>query len=241
MPAINKHISKSIYHILIFFTLISTNVHAEVIGQLNVSTNYIWRGVSQTSDDPAISGSIEYHAKQKSYVGIWTSNTKYGGRQGQEINAYLGHKFDLDKVIIDIAVRHYYFPTGGKYNYDFRPNKWEDKESSSFEELQTNIGFGGLFFGYVYSNNYLDSGKTGHYTELNYTYKIDNAFSFKIHAGEQMSKAIDDTQYRVGDRSLTLKYKDIYCTASTMTDNEDGRQTNKIRYTFGWSIIIGEK
>ncbi len=239
--AINKYILKYRYQLLILFTLISTNANAEVIGTLNASTNYIWRGVSQTTDNPAISGSIEYRTKHNSYLGLWTSNTKYGGRHGQEINAYLGHKFDFDQVTVDIALRHYYFPNGGKYNYDFRPDKWDDKESSSFDEFQTNIEFSGLGFGYAYSNNYLDSGYVGHYAEFNYTYKFENELFIKIHAGEQMSKAIDDTQYRVGDRSLTLKYKYIYCTASTMTDNVDGRQSDKIRYTLGLSITIGEK
>ena len=62
--------------------------------------------------------------------------------------------------------------------------------------------------------------------------------SVNLHIGEQKSEAIDDTQNRVGDRSLTLKYDDFFLTSSYMTDNEDGRQSDRIRYVFGWSIEL---
>lgn len=239
------HIIKtSTYFSLLFkFTVLyilffSSFAYSDVLGRLSASTNYLWRGVTQTDDNPAISAAVEYHAKQKSYLGVWSSNTEYGGRKSLEANFYLGHSFELEQAIIDVRLLHYYFPSGGKYNYDFRPEKWDKKESSSFTELQTSITLSGWNIGFSYSNNYLDSGDFGHYIELNYTYEIMDKLSVKLHIGEQKSEAIDDTQNRVGDRSFTLKYDDFFLTSSYMTDNEDGRQSDRIRYVFGWSIEL---
>ena len=174
-----------------------------------------------------------------SYFGVWSSNINYGDRRSLEVNAYLGHQFDLTKATIDLAVRSYYFPSGGKYSFDFQPDKWEDKESSFFPELQASVTFVGVNAGYSYSNNYLDSGKSGHYIDLNYTYLIMNELSFKIHYGSQKSEAIDDTQYIVSDSSVTLKWRKFFVTASNMEDNEDGRQSDIVRYFFGLSMDIG--
>lgn len=214
-------------------------VHAEILGYFTAGTNYLWRGVTQTSDTPAISAAIEYHADQGSYLGVWSSNINYGDRPSYEVNAYLGHQFDLAQATIDLAVRHYYFPSGGKYSYDFQADKWEDKESSSFTELQMGVTFAGLNARYSYSNNYLDSDRPGYYIELNYTYLVMDELSFKLHAGASGSEAIDDAQYSASDHSATIKWTNFFLTASNMPDNKDGRQSDRVRYVFGWIMVIG--
>ena len=109
-------------------------LHAENVGKFTAATNYLWRGVTQTSDSPAVAVALEYYAPQGSYLGIWSSSTNYGDRQSYEVHGYLGHGFKLAEVDIDLALRYYYFPDGGKYSFDFQPDKWENRESSDFTE-----------------------------------------------------------------------------------------------------------
>jgi uncharacterized protein (TIGR02001 family) len=217
-------------------------LHSEIVGEIGAGTNYLWRGVTQTDDNPAFSAALEYRAEQGTYLGLWGSNTEYGGRKSHELQAYLGQTFELQKAAIDLSVRHYYFPSGGKYSYDFQPEKWENKESSAFSEVQISATYDGWNAAYAYSNDYLDSGKVGYYIQLNYTFLIRDELSLTLHLGSQKSAAIDDyPEQSVGDHSATLKWKNVFFTASNMTDNEDGRQSDKVRYLLGVKLVFGEK
>lgn len=230
---------------LCFFSILlpllcAAPVHAEMLGYFTASTNYLWRGVTQTDDNAAISAALEYRFEPGNYLGVWSSNTNYGDRPSYEVDFYLGHQLDLAQSIINISARHYYFPSGGKYNYDFEKEKWEDKESSSFTELQMDVTYSGWNVGCSYSNNYLDSGYSGYYIELNYTYQITDELPLTIHFGAQQSEAIDDyPEHMVGDYSATLEWKNFFLTTSNMTDNIDGRQTDEVRYVFGWNAVVG--
>lgn len=223
---------------LLISLCIVTPLHSEVLGSFTAGTNYLWRGVTQTVDTPAIAAAIEYHAYQGSYLGIWSSSINYGDRPSYELHAYLGHEFNLAEVAIDITLRHYYFPTGGKYSFDFQPEKWDNKESSSFNEFQTGVTYKGLNTRFAYSDSYLASDRPGYYLELNYTYYMMDELSFKLHAGSTKSRSIDDTQNTASDQAVTITWTNFFAMASNMPDNEDGRQSDKIRYLFGWNMVI---
>lgn len=223
---------------LVLMLSLSGSLHAEIVGRFTAATNYLWRGVTQTNDTPAIAADLSYHAPQGTYVGVWSSNTDYGDRPSYEVQSYLGHGFALGKVDIDLALRYYYFPTGGKYSYDFQPDQWENEDSSSFTEVQIGATYAGFNARYAYSNSYLASDKPGYYVELNYTYDVMEDLSFRLHAGGTKSEAIDDTQHSASDQSATIIWKAFFATASYMPDNEDGRQSDKVRYVFGWSMVI---
>lgn len=232
-------LTRSLRFVTLILTLTLTiSLHAEILGKFTAGTNYIWRGVTQTNDTPAISAAIEYHAEQGSYLGIWSSSTNYGDRPSYELNAYLGHEFNLSQAVIDVAVRYYYFPTGGKYSFDFQPDKWENREHSSFTEGQVGATYAGFNSRFAYSNSYLASDRPGYYLEFNYTYDITDEFSFKLHAGGTKSEAIDDAQYTASDQAITITWTNFFLTASNMPDNVDGRQSDKVRYVFGWTMVI---
>ncbi len=43
-----------------------------------LTTDYIWRGVSQTNNDPAIQGSFDLSHESGIYAGVWGSNVEFG-------------------------------------------------------------------------------------------------------------------------------------------------------------------
>ena len=47
---------------------------AELTGNIGVANNYIWRGVTQSDDESAVSGGIDYKNKSGLYAGTWFSN-----------------------------------------------------------------------------------------------------------------------------------------------------------------------
>lgn len=220
---------------LLLFINISP-AQSDVKANVTLTNNYLWRGVTQTDDDPAISAGVEYQSEKQIYLGAWTSNVSYGDRPSAEVNAYVGKILGTSTANIDIGARYYYFPTGTKYTYDFDPIKWDDKESGSFAEISIYATVDEWNLGFSYSDNYLNSGFSGQYMELNYTFQIADDLSIKLHIGTQAGAAIDDTpEQTFSDHSITIEWENIYLIASDLDDNVDGRQSDNARFVVGWT------
>lgn len=74
---------------------------------VGVTSNYIWRGVTQTGDLSAVSGGIDYAHASGAYVGTWVSNLG-GGQYEQDV--YAGYGFDAGPVGLDIGYISYMYP-----------------------------------------------------------------------------------------------------------------------------------
>jgi len=60
----------------------------------SVTTNYVFRGQTQTDDGPAIQGGIDYAHPSGFYAGAWGSNVDFPGLgSGLEYDLYAGFKF----------------------------------------------------------------------------------------------------------------------------------------------------
>ena len=46
-------------------------------GNVAITSDYVWRGISQTDEDPAIQGGFDY-ANGMFYAGTWASNVDFG-------------------------------------------------------------------------------------------------------------------------------------------------------------------
>ncbi len=100
--------------------LSSTNVFAdEASANIAFTTDYRYRGISQTDNDFAIQGGFDYAWEQGFYVGTWASNvdnfspnpvTGANGAQA-EIDFYAGYGYALDNNwALDFNVLYYYYP-----------------------------------------------------------------------------------------------------------------------------------
>ncbi|MEM6544911.1 MAG: TorF family putative porin, partial [Pseudomonadota bacterium] len=50
----------------------------DLTANASVTNNYIWRGLTQTENESAVQGGIDYAADSGFYVGTWVSNVNYG-------------------------------------------------------------------------------------------------------------------------------------------------------------------
>lgn len=82
---------------------------APLTANIGVTSNYIWRGVTQSNDISAVSGGIDYAHKSGAYVGIWASNLD-GGQYEQDL--YAGYGFDAGPVGLDVGYIKYMYPVG---------------------------------------------------------------------------------------------------------------------------------
>ena len=64
---------------------------------IGVTSNYMWRGVTQTGDQAAIQGGIDYENPNGFYAGTWASNVTWTEPEGYELDLYAGYGFDWGK------------------------------------------------------------------------------------------------------------------------------------------------
>ena len=76
---------------------------------VGVTSNYMWRGMTQASDISAVSGGIDYAHASGAYVGTWVSSLD-GGQQ--EMDLYAGYGFDAGPVGLDVGYISYMYPIG---------------------------------------------------------------------------------------------------------------------------------
>ena len=97
-----------------------------------LTTDYIWRGVSQTSNGPAIQGSFDISHESGAYVGIWGSNVEFdlptsdpNSKNSLELDIYAGFSRETDfggflpiGLTYDVGWLHYDYP-GAREDFNF--------------------------------------------------------------------------------------------------------------------------
>lgn len=83
---------------------------AEVSANIAAVSDYLFRGVSQTSK-AAVQGGLDYADDSGLYVGTWMSNVNFGG--GQEVDLYAGFGGELSGIGYDISGLYYWYPDSG--------------------------------------------------------------------------------------------------------------------------------
>jgi len=79
---------------------------------LGVTSNYVWRGVTQTNDKAALQGGVDY-AKGTFYAGTWLSNVDFGGQASTEWDLYAGITPSVGNWSFDFGVLSYNYPNQG--------------------------------------------------------------------------------------------------------------------------------
>lgn len=87
---------------------------------LTGASDYLFNGISQTGEDPAIQGSFDIGFDNGFYVGTWASNVDFGS--GDDANAewdfYAGYSQDFaDGWNYDLMINQYTYVGESDYNY----------------------------------------------------------------------------------------------------------------------------
>lgn len=171
-----------------------------------VTSDYVWRGISQTDEDPAFQAGLTYTTPVGIYVGTWASNVDFGGAGDWENDWYLGYNTDLgENFNLDVMYNYYSYPG--------------DEITGDFGEL---IVKGTIFDSYsatvAYSNNFANTKGSSVYYALGGSWELPADFG--ISAGVGRSTFDDDvgiedyTDYSVslskafGPASVSLGYYD---------------------------------
>jgi len=98
---------------------------APVTANFAATSNYIWRGQTQTSDEAAVSGGVDYSHASGFYAGTWISSlggnsTPASGNGSYEHDLYAGYTMDAGPVGMDFGTILYRYPVSSAVEADFQ-------------------------------------------------------------------------------------------------------------------------
>jgi uncharacterized protein (TIGR02001 family) len=85
-------------------------------GNVGLFSQYIFRGLTQTNEKPALQGGFDYAHQSGFYVGVWGSNVSWisdtfpGNSASLELDVYAGYKPTFGDFFADVGVLRYQYP-----------------------------------------------------------------------------------------------------------------------------------
>jgi uncharacterized protein (TIGR02001 family) len=160
--------------------------HAEITANVALTTDYVWRGTSQTLEDPAIQGGFDYAHASGLYVGVWGSNVDFGEGDSAdlEFDVYGGFGGEFGGGIgYDIGLIYYAYPgTAPGVDYDWL-------------EVYGSLSYSYFTLALNYSSDVFNSGEDGLYINLSGEYPINDTFSISGGIGNY---SFDDSVFGPG-------------------------------------------
>jgi uncharacterized protein (TIGR02001 family) len=150
----------------------SAVAQAELSGNIGVTSNYMFRGISLTNDDPAISGGLDYAADSGFYIGTWASSLS----NSTEVDGYLGYGGEVGDFGYDVGVIRYFYPDHGNADFDYT----ELYANVSYEMFEGGIAYT-VESGSANSGSTFDEGDIYYY--IGASTDIINGFSLGATAG----------------------------------------------------------
>jgi len=91
----------------------------EISANMAITSNYVWRGMTQTANSPAVQGGIDLGYKGF-YLGTWGSNVEFGDTANNlEADFYAGYAGEIAGVGYDLGYIYYAYPNeSDAFNFD---------------------------------------------------------------------------------------------------------------------------
>ncbi len=171
---------------------------ADIAFNASLTSDYRYRGISQTRLKPAVQGGADWSHASGFYLGAWGSTIKWikdgGGDADVELDFYGGYKTEIAKgLTLDAGLLQYYYPS---HDLAVSPNTLEAYGALSYgpATLKVSRSFKNLF-------GFADS-KGSMYYDLSATFDLGDGWSLTPHIGRQTVKRTSAASYT--DASLTV-------------------------------------
>ncbi|MFZ9651997.1 MAG: TorF family putative porin [Steroidobacteraceae bacterium] len=183
--------------------------HAELGSTVTLTSDYDFRGITQTALKPALQASLDFSHESGFYLGAWASNVDFGksAKTEAELDLIGGFKGSFAEGFgYDVGVAHYaYLPT---------------KDQVAYNEIYAGVTFKAFSAKYWYSEDFGNTGAPASYIEANASIPLPSDFGVSLHAGHSSGDYWKDaykrgyTDYSIGvsktlgQFTATLKWVD---------------------------------
>ena len=195
-------------------------------GNVALTTDYVYRGISQTDEGAAIQGGFDLEHSSGFYAGVWASNLDFStsttsDNSDIEIDYYAGVGGEFsNKIGWDLGAIYYSYPDSSDADdgdYDF---------TEVYGSLSYDFGPAAVTGGLAYSGDFFGSTGDSLYTSVDVDIPLPSDFALGLHYGNQDIDDSDDyNDWKIGlSKSLAgfdfaLDYTDTDINNSDIADD----------------------
>jgi len=199
-----------------------------------VTSDYRYRGLSQTRLQPALQGGADYtHGPSGLYVGTWASTIKWtedlGGDGSVELDVYGGKRGQItDSLSYDVGGLYYYYPSN-----DLNP-------SANTFELYARVGFGPAYVKYSLSTTNLfgtANSKRSGYLDIGADIDIGDSMLLNLHVGRQEVNNNSAASYNDFKAGITKDFGPAVVSMAWVKANTDAYLSPKGK-NLGRSMVV---
>lgn len=155
----------------------AASASAEISGNVALTTDYKFRGISQSDESPAIQGGFDYEHDSGFYIGAWgssidfdTNELGYDGGLELDIYAGFGGAFGDSDWGYDIGLMAYTYPG-------------DNGEEGDYNEIYGGISWKDLSVSMAYSDDYYAETGKFYYLAGDYSYGFADIWTLDLHVG----------------------------------------------------------
>ena len=153
----------------------------ETSANVALTTDYKFRGISQSNENPAIQGGFDLGHSSGFYIGTWGSTVDFdfseadGGYNGSlELDYYVGFASDInDAWSYDVGYLYYDYPG-------------DEGDEGDYQEFYGSLSWNDLTVGVAYSDDYYAETDEFWYLYADYSFSLPNDFALDLHVGYNM-------------------------------------------------------
>lgn len=177
----------------------ATTVQAgEISANVALTSDYRFRGISQSNDDIAIQGGFDYAWDNGIYIGTWGSTVDFDltsddGLNGSlELDYYVGWAMDVgENSAIDVGYLYYDYPGDSSVL------------EGDYQEIYGSFSFHDLTVGIHYSDDYYAESGNFFYYYADYSWGFAENWSLDLHIG---MNDFDDKDVFLSDGDSYIDY-----------------------------------
>tara|TARA_Y100000022_G_C13178699_1_gene342254 strand:- start:9 stop:686 length:678 start_codon:yes stop_codon:yes gene_type:complete len=170
---------------------------ASIEGNVGITSDYIWRGMTQSDGESSFSGGIDISTDGGFYAGTWVGDVKdtAGTGASYELDVYVGYAGEAGSISYDVGYIQYMYP--------------DVDADQDFGEVYVGLGTGPVSVTYYYEvdndDGSVDSGDNT-YLSFDASTDISEDWGVSLHYGIYDKDTWTDEQI---DMSLTLSKGDF--------------------------------
>jgi uncharacterized protein (TIGR02001 family) len=147
-----------------------SDARADVNSTVTLSSDYDFRGMTQSALEPAVSASLDWSNESGFYLGAWASNVEFGSASDIEVDAIAGFGGQInDDTGFDVGAVYYSY--------------WPDDDDYNYAEFYAGLSYKALSVKAWHAPDYFNSGLSASYFEAEATLPLPADFGLTLHAG----------------------------------------------------------
>ena len=175
---LNKKLMSAALATTLLAAVATTQAETEISGNVALTSDYKFRGISQSNEDIAIQGGFDLGWDTGIYVGVWGSSVDFDTDDGDfdgslELDGYVGWAGDLGdsgNLGVDVGYMYYSYPG-------------DEGADGDYQEVYFKLNLWDGTLGAVYSDDYYGGTGDFYYLSGDYSFGLGENLSLDLHVG----------------------------------------------------------